>query len=438
MAINTGGFTVSEMPRLGQVDPRITATDPYAFSTGLQKAFSVASDEEKYKSLVALNDEVAQLRNDRMAAASMGYKAGVAKSQKEIALAPVQTTADLGDLTKRIALSPGDTANALTRQQLETGTLGFNKQMQPTQQATAKIGMESALEVAPNNATNALNDSANAVRSSDRKFDNQDSADEIAQLESSNKLNDLRDYATQHPLDEQAKRDYQAAQIANLTAQSHMHDAYAAARLAGRPIKATDPIARDKILQASIASHRQEYRDKMNDKIGVMSDGKTPMQLSTYFSQSRAGDGSINDGYKPGQPNWNWHAEQLLHDAKSDTDAIKYLNSALSTNPSTPYVPQAIIAPALPGYPTVAPNAIKPVVGPQAPVTSSITLPTAPQAAAPQVPDAQPAEDAQYDIPATDAPPSDLTPADARFYEWARSHPDDPASKAVMDKINGG
>lgn len=162
---------MSEMPRAALVNPQYAIPDPSAVSKGLEQSFQVATDAEKLRALKALNDEVEQLREDRINAARLGYQAGAAKSQRTIATEPGETQVDLGRISSQLALQPGALANDLTRQAIDSGQLRFDAKVQPTRlgMAESALGADAAAQPALNRTkvANAISGAVNAEANAD-------------------------------------------------------------------------------------------------------------------------------------------------------------------------------------------------------------------------------------------------------------------------------
>lgn len=414
--INTGGFGVDVMPRYTPVDPTMVALNPANVTKGLQDAFSVATDAEKLKALKALNDEVAQLREDRVNAHRLGYQQAAADSLKRIQLAPLETTAETGKLTGQIKLQPGDLSNALTRQQIESGQLGFDSRMQPTVLNTKEQQIVTDNALQGDKSVADLNNAAVVANQSSTNLDLQSTREEIAAMQAAADLQAAQLRYKNDPSNAQYAQDLMKAR-ATLANASAAH-ANAAAALADAKAKnggraAMTPAQMEEQIRRQGRDLTGYIKSLNSEAVAYDEASQRPISLGTYLVMSRNNDGSVKDGYKPGEDSYNAKAEALAGEV---TRAEGQLRAMHATAPASSYVPKAITYPGAAVTAPISTNAT-PVdsVGSEQPDTNSTPDETA-----------SPAIDVSY-----------LTPEQQDAYFWATdpANSDDPRSAEILSRL---
>lgn len=174
--IQTGGFNPTVMPTYTPVNPGLVAFNPDALNNGILSAFKVATEDEKLKAFKMQNDELAQLREDRLTAAHAKLQNEAGVDQSAMTLRPLQTGNALAGLQLTSDLQPGVRQMALTGQGFDIADQAVKRPMQSSVLAT-----EAAAQPDKNVAT--LNDAALAAEKSSSNLDNAATASDTARIQ---------------------------------------------------------------------------------------------------------------------------------------------------------------------------------------------------------------------------------------------------------------
>ncbi len=155
------------MPTYAPIDPRLSTIDPQALNNGILSAFNVATEDEKLKAFKLQNDELNQLREDRIAAAHADLKNKMGSSLAAMQVRPGATAITLGNQTHDLALQPGVLALDTRQQANDIG-------QQPTKLAMSNADLTQRAALQPQALQTTANEQQVAAELAAQKVDQLD------------------------------------------------------------------------------------------------------------------------------------------------------------------------------------------------------------------------------------------------------------------------
>lgn len=367
MAIQTRGFGVDVMPHYTPVDPGLVAFNPSALTNGVLEQFKVANEAEKLKAFQMQQDELNQLRQERIATAHAKLQNEAGQAQSETVLRGPTTQNALYGLETQSQLQPGARTLALTGQ-------GFDIQQLPVKRQLESDILATNAAAQPDKSVATLNTAATEAAKSEGALGRVDTeqltADQQAEIAQKNaefeaatqgdtqevKLAKIRDELQHASTDLDVKR--LGALLENQVKQATVNQLNA--RAAYELGQGRQPAVRDKalgdvsLIERNINSELkrplpngmtvEEYRAAKAATPGIIGQGvdlaRGALGLSTGFQGNAEGDAALETIQ---------HLEDTKREILQDYVAARKAGKATATPPAKPitvsYIPAATAQP---------------------------------------------------------------------------------------------
>ncbi len=399
--IGTGGFGVQVMPHFVAPDPNLIASHPELINAGILSSFQVASEADKLKAFKAQQDEISQLRQDRIGAISAGYKAAQAKGLADQSYIPAKNQLDLSKISGETAVQP-------FTNQLNLGDITNKLNQQPTQQAISNAALANdaatqgdVLTAQSDTRARAAAVAGNALDSVDQQF-----ANEKAKLDADYQDTNLRlQNAPQTAANAMALSQAHAQYFQGLADMQKQHAEYFKMRAANP----SSPAAQNLQMAREASSLRKDMTSMLKDPIDrTMKDANgnlVPMSLGAYRAMRNLPDGSPNPDFKVDPV-----AEASLHEVDAMASRINQLHSGQATGTDAGAPPVTVGLPGSAG--ATGPGSVQ--AGTAEPTASSAGL-------------------TANDIPVIDV--SMLPPDLAEQWQALQDNPSDPNGPALINVV---